>query len=206
MSMVRHRIPDRIHSTGGFWLVLGALLLVASLRLLFWFLLACLVHELGHWAAIRALGGRVEAFRLTGVGAVIVPARARLFSYWEECLTALAGPAASLLLALLAGSWGRWLGSEDAYLLTGVSLVLGLFNLLPADPLDGGRAFRAVFAQLAGPDWGDRLEGGLTRVLGGLLLAVGLWVLGKTGSFLLALCGGWLLCRQRHGPERSGAG
>ena len=28
----------KLHSTGGFWLVLGALLLAASLRLLFWFL------------------------------------------------------------------------------------------------------------------------------------------------------------------------
>ena len=196
----------KVHSTGGFWLVLGALLMAASLRLLFWFLVACLVHELGHWGAIRALGGRVGEFRLTGVGAVIFPARARMFSYWEECLVALAGPAASLLLALAAGSWGRWLGSEDAYLLTGVSLVLGLFNLLPADPLDGSRAFRAVFAQLAGPDWGDRLEGGLTRVLGGLLLGVGLWVLSKTGNFMLVLCGGWLLCREIKGTERGGAG
>ena len=43
--------------------VLGALLLAASLRLLFWFLVACLVHELGHWGAIRALGGTLEGAR-----------------------------------------------------------------------------------------------------------------------------------------------
>lgn len=196
----------RVHSTGGFWLVLGGLLLAASLRLLFWFLAACLVHELGHWAAIRALGGRVADFRLTGVGAVIFPARSRLFSYREECLVALAGPAASLLLALAAGCWGRWLGSEDAYLLTGVSLVLGLFNLLPAEPLDGGRAVRAVFSLAAGPDWGDRLEGVLTRILGGLLLGAGLWVLSQTGNFLLALCGGWLLCRGLGEGKQNAAG
>ena len=46
----------KLHSTGGFWLVLGALLLAASLRLLFWFLVASVVHELGHIAMVRALG------------------------------------------------------------------------------------------------------------------------------------------------------
>ena len=34
-----------IHSTGGFWLILGALLLAASLRLLFWAAVAAAVHE-----------------------------------------------------------------------------------------------------------------------------------------------------------------
>ena len=80
-----------IHSTGGFWLILGALLLAASLRLLFWAAVAAAVHELGHVAAVRALGGRVGSFRLTGVGAVIQPRRERMFSYGEECLVALAG-------------------------------------------------------------------------------------------------------------------
>lgn len=106
-----------IHSTGGFWLILGALLLAASLRLLFWAAVAAAVHELGHVAAVRALGGRVGSFRLTGVGAVIQPRRERMFSYGEECLVALAGPAASVLLAIGlrrgAGIWRRGCLSAD---------------------------------------------------------------------------------------------
>ena len=156
-----------IHSTGGFWLILGALLLAASLRLLFWAAVAAAVHELGHVAAVRALGGRVGSFRLTGVGAVIQPRRERMFSYGEECLVALAGPAASVLLAIGAATWGRHFGGADAYLLTGVSLALGVFNLLPIGPLDGGRILRAVASRWAGPDAGDRVCGLLTKVLYG---------------------------------------
>ena len=78
----------KAHSTGGFWLILGALLLAASLRVLFWFFVASVVHELGHWAMVRTLGGRVGGFSLTGTGAVIRPSRERLFSYGEECLVA----------------------------------------------------------------------------------------------------------------------
>lgn len=51
-----------IHSTGGFWLILGALLLAASLRLLFWAAVAAAVHELGHVAAVRALAAGWAAF------------------------------------------------------------------------------------------------------------------------------------------------
>lgn len=190
---------QRVETTGGAWLLLGVLLLAPPPRLLFWFGAAALVHELGHWAAIRALGGRVGQFSLTGLGAVIRPVRARLFSYGEEVLTALAGPAASLLLALLAGGWGRWLrGGEDAYLLAGVSLTLGLFNLLPAVPLDGGRALEAALARWSGPDRGERWADGLARLLGGGLLLAGLWVLDRTGNALPALWGGWLLVRRRR--------
>ena len=185
-----------IHSTGGFWLILGALLLAASLRLLFWAAVAAAVHELGHVAAVRALGGRVGSFRLTGVGAVIQPRRERMFSYGEECLVALAGPAASVLLAIGAATWGRHFGGADAYLLTGGRLGRGVFNLLPIGPLDGGRILRAVASRWAGPDAGDRVCGLLTKVLAAGLAALGVWVLGKSGNFTLLLCAGWLLWRR----------
>ena len=136
---------------------MGTLLLVASLRLLFWAAVAAAVHELGHVAAVKALGGRVASLRLTGVGAVIRPQRPRLFSYWEECLVALAGPAASFLLALGAAAWGRHFGGGDAYLLAGVSLAFGVFNLLPVGPLDGGRILRALTNRWAGPDAGEKV-------------------------------------------------
>lgn len=176
--------------------MLGALLLAASLRLLFWAAVAAAVHELGHGLAIRALGGRVASLRLTGVGAVMRPRRARLFSYWEECLVALAGPGASFLLALGAAGWGRQFGSGDAYLLAGVSLAFGVFNLLPLGPLDGGRVLRALASRWAGPDTGERLCGGLTRALALALAALGLWVLGTGGNFTLLLCAAWLLWRK----------
>lgn len=189
---------QRVETTGGWWLLLGVLLLAAPLPLLFWFGMAALVHELGHWAAVRALGGRMGRLSLTGAGAVLYPVRPRLFSYGEEGLTALAGPAASLLLALLAGGWGRWLrGGEEAYLLAGLSLTLGLFNLLPAEPLDGGRALSAALSHRLGPDQGERWADGLARLLGGCLLLFGLWVLGRTGNALPALWGGWLVGRRR---------
>ena len=167
----------RIRSTGGFWLLVGARLLAAPLSLVAWTLLACTVHELGHLLAIRLLGGQVEELRLTGLGGVMIPQGT--FGYGAECLVALAGPAASLVLALLAAPFCQTLA--------GVSLVLGLFNLLPLAPLDGGRVLGAVVSRLAGPDAGEKVGRWITRGAALALTGLGLWVVFRGGSFTLLL-------------------
>ena len=169
----------RLHSTGGLWLLVGALLLAAPLSLVGWTLLACVVHELGHYLAIRILGGEVEALQLTGLGAVMVPRG--MFGYREECLIALAGPAASLALALLTAP------VEET--LAGVSLVLGLFNLLPLAPLDGGRVLRGLVCRWFGPDTGERVSCLVTRMLSLVLVGLGIWVVLQDGNFTLLLFG-----------------
>ena len=88
----------------------------------------------------------------------------------------LAGPAASFALTALANSLG-------AYRLAGASALLGLFNLLPVPPLDGGMALRHL------------ADGRFTRLLNGIagvsvlvLLAGGvlLWNSGFGGWLFLA--------------------
>lgn len=182
----------KIHSTGQFWLIFGTLLLVASLRVLFLFGVACLVHELGHLLALHILGGKLESLSLTGMGAVIEPRRCRMFSYREECLLAIAGPLASLLLAVLAFLWGTQFGSDAAYLLSALSFVLGLFNLLPARPLDGGWLLRSLLARKMGPDAGERIGLVFTRFIAVALLLLGSYLFILDGTFTLLLCSCWL--------------
>ena len=171
---------------------MGALLLAASVRFLLWVVVAVAVHEAGHILAIRALGGG-SSLQLTGVGAVLRTRRAGLCSYREECLVALAGPLASLLLALGAGTWARVFGGADAYLLTGISLALGVFNLLPAGPLDGGRVLRAVSSWLVGPHRSVVLWTWVTQGAWRWATGPGNLGPGHGGSFPLLLCALWLL-------------
>lgn len=97
-------------------------------------LLAAACHELGHLAALRLAGARVERLRLNAFGAEI-RADTRRLSYPREIACTLAGPAVNLALALLLAR------ATLHFTAAGANLVLGCFNLLPIPALDGGRMF-----------------------------------------------------------------
>ena len=108
--------------------------MLSSPLLLSALLLAAILHELGHYWVLRRLHAQVTAIRITALGAEMQVA-GRL-SYGGALLAAAAGPAVNLALALLLGYGGRlW---SPLYLFAGAQLVLGVFNLLPVLPLDGG--------------------------------------------------------------------
>lgn len=118
----------RIDITPGFVWFLAVLYWLDTLNV-FWHLLAAiLLHELGHLALILLFGGTVRSVRLRFADMEIKTAPMR---YGQELFTALAGPAVNLICFALVR--GRYPG------FAAVSLLLGLFNLLPVSPLDGGK-------------------------------------------------------------------
>lgn len=195
------RNPDRprLEASPGFLLLLGALFwLDEGVGLLPWGLLACAVHELGHVAAARCFGGRVERLSLTAVGAELS------FSYWapltygRDSLVALAGPGANLLLGGLFFWQGRHLPAV-------LSLGLGVFNLLPILPLDGGRVLYGLLAERLDPDWADRLLTAFAGCLVGVLAGVGTIAAAHYANVSLLLTALWLLAGViRHGGSREG--
>ncbi len=108
-----------------------------------------LAHELGHALVARAYGLTVRDITLFIFGGVA--------SFEEdikrpgvEFQIALAGPAVSMLLAAFSYLLGLPLkgshASAEAVLdyLAVTNLLLGIFNLIPGFPLDGGRALRSM--------------------------------------------------------------
>jgi len=110
-----------------------------------------LLHELAHSIVARRLGVQIKSITLFLFGGVAElesdPPSAR-----AEIQIAAAGPLMSLCLA--AGFWvleylAAVLGLPIAFIeiasyLSTINLVLAIFNLLPAFPLDGGRILRAA--------------------------------------------------------------
>ncbi|MGS0688817.1 M50 family metallopeptidase [Nakamurella sp. GG22] len=131
-----------------------------------------LAHELGHCLAARLLGMNVVGVRLYLLGGVSelqrVPRSPR-----EEAVIAAAGPAVSAVLAGL--SWLVVQLTEPGtvtwllvMLLALSNLVVAVFNVLPALPLDGGRVLRAAVWVLTG----NRRTGTTVAVIGGYLISL----------------------------------
>lgn len=118
-------------------LLLFAYMLIEGSFTPLWILLFSLIHEGGHLLAIWLLGGSVRSFQGGGQGFGI---GIRSLSYRGEFWATFAGPITSLLLAAAFAAMGLWTFSY-------ANLALGLMNLLPIYPLDGGRMLRAILIE-----------------------------------------------------------
>lgn len=184
----------RLQISPGFCLLTAWFAAMNGFQTLAIILAAALIHEAGHWVALRVMGARIRGLRIGMLGMVMETDSSRL-SYGQELLALLAGPGMNLLCACLLS---LLTGGTEAVI--GAHLVLGLFNLLPARPLDGGRALYLLCAWLLGPDRGERVA----RLVGAVtaaLLAAGLCVLcRRTGGslWLLPAAGGLLAAAGRE--------
>ncbi len=165
---------------------------LATALLLF---VSVLLHELGHSLVALAQGVEVRSITLFLLGGVA--------SVERECstargalLVAAAGPAVSLVLGgvLLAATHpvshlSPVLGAMFDELGT-LNLVLGLFNLLPGLPLDGGLIVKALVWQASGSQRrGVEVANGCGRFLSLLAIGMGAVVLLRGGG----LGGAWLM-------------
>ena len=111
--------------------------------------LSTLAREFGHSLVARARGVPVESITLVLFGGSS-DIRQEREKPVDEMLIAVAGPGVSLAIALIAAAARFGLPNPSQPLLLFLETVLllniwlGLFNLLPTLPLDGGRALRGV--------------------------------------------------------------
>lgn len=128
-----------------------AVYLLTALVSAVFFLLALLAHELAHAVTALRQGHSVKRITLWMLGGLTEmvegPTTAK-----RAAQVAGAGPLMSLVLAFGFGAaalglqayGGAGMPVEAFVWLSGTNLMLGLFNLLPALPLDGGRVFESV--------------------------------------------------------------
>jgi Zn-dependent protease len=154
---------------------------------LLWLVLifACvLAHELAHSLVARSKGCVVRAIVLLPIGGV--SQIERMPEEWsDELAIAAAGPLASLALAVLAGlgaaATGARLWPINLYggpllaRLAWLNVLLGMFNLLPAFPMDGGRVLRAALERRHSVEVATRLAARVGRMLGVAMAVVGLF-------------------------------
>ena len=158
---------------------------------------AALLHELAHYAVLRLCGVRTARFTLTGLGASLYVPELHRLSYGAELLSAAAGPLMNLLLWVLLSLTGR----EALTLFAGAQMVLGVLNLLPVRPMDGGRILWLATAYLTEPYTADRVAAAVGLAASSALLALCLWLVLTTGSGLFLLLGALWLAYRSLPPE-----
>lgn len=171
-----------------------------------------LIHELAHAIAARRRGipvDRITLFIFGGVAEMRMEARRPV----DEFALTIVGPLASLALAgvfWLLGRAALGAGIEPVFLLTGtlarLNLILAVFNMVPAFPLDGGRILRSALWQLTGDlsratTWATRIG----RLFGWLLIVAGAWMFVAyearlAGAWAIFL--GWFLAGAAASAER----
>ncbi len=141
--------------------------------------LSVLVHELAHSLYALRKGGRVRDITLIMIGGVSqiseLPRAGR-----HEAIMALVGPLTSLvlggafyLLFRALAATGQFELTFAAFHLSYLNLVLGLFNLLPAFPMDGGRILRGVLEERWGPLRATRASAAAGKVFAVLFAIIG---------------------------------
>ncbi len=153
--------------------------IVTSVVLVLLMFLCVVLHELGHCFAARHFGIGVNRILLLPIGGMAEFSRIPRQPV-RELVIALAGPAVNyVLVAVLVlgfgwpdfdtetGTLSRW--SAVPGTLIAVNLIMGVFNLLPAFPMDGGRVLRALLAMrfdyLPATRWAARIGQAIALLL-----------------------------------------
>ena len=139
------------------WQSEGAVGVAWHLALLFLIFTCVVLHELGHSLAALHYKIPVDRILLLPIGGM-AQFRQMPRDPWRELVITAAGPAVNFVLAavlylVLSDPWGFvrpgfTLQSTEGILqsILAINMVMGVFNLLPVFPMDGGRIFRALLA------------------------------------------------------------
>ena len=187
-----------------------SLLLVPLFTILLIF--SILAHEYGHALTARAFGIETEAITLHALGGV-AKIKGEPRTPGQEFLVAVAGPLVSFLMAAL------FLAMSVAAVVVGLpgmsasvlqflmfsNLALGIFNMLPGLPLDGGRALRGIIWHFKK----DRNRATVIAARGGEIIGLLFYGLafinlfsGGLGSAIFAGFMGWFLRSAAKGEKQ----
>jgi Zn-dependent protease/CBS domain-containing protein len=195
-------IDVRIHAT--FFLLLGFVAYFAGHRagagwglnaVLIWLLvfLCVLLHELGHALAAKAYGIPTVDITLYPIGGI-----ARMERMPEkpvqELVVAIAGPLVNVVIIIVLGAVLLATGGLDVtkiltdpdllQIVFWANIVMLVFNLIPAFPLDGGRVLRALLATRMEYARATRLAASIGQ---GLALALGIGGAFTNNLFLILI-------------------
>ncbi|MEZ5334226.1 MAG: CBS domain-containing protein [Methanolobus sp.] len=177
---------------------IGSPLMTYGLSLLTTVLLfvCVLLHELGHSYIAKGYGVEIKDITLMLLGGVSsmeeIPREPA-----QELKMAFAGPLVSLLIGfallilnIVVSAYIPSYSSTWVYLMVNIlgsiNIILGIFNLIPAFPMDGGRILRAIFAKRMNYVKATHLAASVGKMFAFLMAVTGVFVFGNFWLVLIA--------------------
>ena len=174
------------------YIALAFCIVMLPLKWLIAWLLAVIIHELGHIVACLLCKGTIQSVLITANGARI---EADGLTYGKQLIATVAGPAAGLSMLFVC----RWLPLTAAF-----SLIHSVYNLLPLMGSDGSNMLRCslyLFHREGRILTACRIADLVSRVL---LCSLGIYLSLKLGWMLgIVICVFVLICAKRNSCKES---
>ena len=147
--------------------------------------LCCTLHEAGHILLLSLCSAPPDAIIL-GVFGMRIERGEVCLDYRREAVCALAGPAANFIVSLAVLPFARVY--PNALKLAALSAGIGVFNLLPVEPMDGAAALKSLLLLKHEEHTADKVVDIFAVVLLIPLTVCGIILLIKTGNNFTLLC------------------
>ena len=119
--------------------------LIADLQVLFLVVLILFIHEMGHFIAMKVFGyNGVNMFFIPLIGAMVTGEKDRI-SQSQRAIIVLAGPVPGVLIGCGIIAYAQTIDHTGAAVAGFMFLLINILNLLPLDPLDGGKLIETLF-------------------------------------------------------------
>ena len=119
--------------------------LIDDLQVLFLIVLILFIHEMGHFIAMKVFGyNGVNMFFIPLMGAMVTGQKDRI-SQLQRAIIVLAGPVPGVLIGCGIIAYAQTIGHTGAAIAGFMFLLINVLNLLPLDPLDGGKLIETLF-------------------------------------------------------------
>lgn len=167
-------------------IIFGVLAYLGILQQFLLIFVVFVLHESSHIIIARMSGLTVRSIRITPFGGI---AQIESFYYTDEkteFAVAIAGPLMNLTLAVVFSFLTNYIDFQDGWVETFiyVNVMLAGINLIPALPLDGGRALRAIMKKIVNEKQANTIMINLSIIVGSaLLLWAGYFALNRVLNF-----------------------
>lgn len=145
-------------------------------------LFCCIIHELGHIVCLFILGEKPSLLELSFYG-IKLERKNKISCAVDDIIIFVAGPCMNLVFSVLLLLAGK---NEFAAAASVVSAAVGIFNLVPCRPLDGGNILFTLLCRHMSLDSSEKISFTVSAVFVALLFVSGIVTIWQNGNFTLA--------------------